>query len=226
MYSQNTENNIFIGVNTGGPVPDYIADSSNARLKPGFNAGFEKIFKRNKKISWGIKTSYDYNNLEYSQTIKNDTLIPLPMDESIKVPTYYTADIIGRMNLHNAGIGIFINYNPWEKLDVMLGGYGRFQFAGSDKGDVNVRIGEGGFFDDYIDNYDNTSNIRKTDFALLVGMDFKVINKIKLGINLTRSLTTFYKHDINSYDNRNIKMFGTYVSFRIIYITGTKNNKK
>lgn len=219
------DNGFFLGTNIGGPLPDKMADSSEAKLKPGISAGFEKIIFQRNKLSAGIVLSYDYSHLEYSQTIFNDTLMPLPFDESIKVPTYYYARVSGTMNLHYTGASLFFGYSPIKSTEIKIGGFSRYMFAGHDKGTVNVVIGEGGFFDDYNENYNNTDNIRKMDIGIFLGCEQKIYKHFSLGIKLSRSLIAFYKEDISLADDSDTDMFNTYVSFLMIYQFTIKQDK-
>jgi len=191
-YGQNTVS-VNLGMSAGGPVPNKTVMESYGKLSflPKFGLSY------NTKISedFSINNSlyYQINGASYGKKYQNDTLVPLPINESILIPTYYKAQVDGKMRLHYIQYSPHIQYNKYKPVCFTLGTYISYLHGGYDKGNVHITIGEGGFFDDIYDKYNNFNQMNKVDlgFSTYFRIDLPYESSVIIGVQ--RSLKSLFK---------------------------------
>ncbi|MBN2683064.1 MAG: PorT family protein [Bacteroidales bacterium] len=216
LFSQKYE--IRGGISYGGPLPVEMKDSSSGAPGLGMHLSSFRVFELNEK--WTIKTGIGITQkrVEYGQLFSKDTLVQLPDDEDILIPTYYKALVLGEMNLHYLDIFLLAKYKSGKWLNLSFGTYLSYLFAGYDKGTVEVIIGEGGFFDKYEEKFNNFHKIRKMDLGISLGSDFPLTKNLSLGFQINRSLLNLYtKNSAPDNSMEAPKLYHTYVNLFLGY---------
>jgi len=217
-YSQGQDIEIMAGLNYGGPLPTYAMDSTSGSPVPGFLGGISFQIKISGKLSFRPEICYSFRGVDYSQQYKKDTLVSIVINNvSGKVPSFYTANIDGGMRLHYIDVPLLLAFKI-KKTTLLFGPYLSFLIAAKDEGSVRVVIGEGGFYDDYIENYENSSIIRKLEQGFILGIHSPVYKRISIETKFSRSFFSLYKPgslpDNGKGEN---KLYNTFLHFSVCY---------
>jgi hypothetical protein len=209
--------NVWAGINYGGPLPTEVIDSSSGTPKVGISAGVSYDFPINDQFYFSPGIFYSYHGLKYSQTLRRDTLFTIEINGvSGQVPSFYTAYVDGVMGLHYINLPLLMGFKVW-KFNFLLGPYISFIIAGKDNGNVKAVVGEGGFFEDYYESFDNFSKIRKFDQGIIFGGDLPLFKSISIRTKVSRSFLTLYKPS-NAIDGPgSVKMYNTYMHLGLVY---------
>jgi hypothetical protein len=209
---------IGAGVSYGGPLPVKAIDSSNGKPKAGLMAGASFSIALGKYFTFSPALYYSFHGVDYSQSFTRDTMITVVINNhSGQVPSFYTAYVNGAMRLHYIDIPLLLNYR-YGKSQLMLGPYFSFLFAGKDVGNVRVVIGNGGFYEDQYEEYNNFYAISKVEYGIMIGSNMPIYKKLSIEIQAMRSLRSLYRPDkITDRGQRNVKMFNTFVKLGLVY---------
>ena len=217
-YSHAQEIVFGAGINYGGPIPTEPIDSASGNLLVGTNVGICLSFILNERFSFVPGLQYSFRGMDYGQVYTRDTMIDIDVNgTSAKVPSYYTADVGGKMRLHYIDIPLLIGYRFW-KIQMLLGPYVSFLLAGKDAGNVKVVIGTGGVFDDHYEDFDSYDALRKTEIGLMLGSSTNIYKNLGLEIKVTRSFCTLY--DLNKLKDNGqglVKMYSTYLQMGLTF---------
>ena len=140
-------------------------------------------------------------------------LIPGRIDT---VPSYYRADINGRMRLGYIDIPLLVNFHPTERMRIGLGLQPSLLIAGRDTGTVQVQIGDGTLFPDEYQQYDNYADMKSFALALGLQASYSFPFGLELGIKVDRSLTRQYEKGF--FEKRGFDenpMYQTQFAFRV-----------
>lgn len=216
LPAQQTSFSAIGGITYGGPLPISLSSNKSGNPLIGLVVGMQANYKLKEKLSINLQLNYSFKRLEYAANYHKDTLIPQIINNvSIRVPSYYTAYIKGNMSLHYLDLYISSAYKISKKHSIDGGIYFSYLLGGYDKGNVQVVIGEGGFYGDYFQSYNNITAINKLDMGLSLGMKTYWYKKMFTGFKITRSFKSFYN---NKFDNRgldNTKLYNTYFNLYI-----------
>lgn len=212
---------IGLGMNYGGPLPTETIDSSDGKPLVGLMAGAAISIPINDRLSFYPSIYYSFRGIEYSQSFTTDTLIEVEINETTAVvPSFYTAHVNGAMRLHYFDINLLLMYRI-KKFKLMFGPYFSLLFTGKDAGNVRVVIGHGGFFDDFEDEYNNFSAIRKVEPGLMIGSIMPIYKKLNLETRFSRSLLTLYMPGkLPDRGQGSIRMFNTFFHMALVYNLG------
>ncbi len=207
------------GLTYGGPIPEKISENSDGNPKTGFNIGIGVAYILNSKFEINSKVNYSFKGVYYSTNYKKDTIIEQVINNNtVKLNSFYTAYVNGDMSFNYIDMHILPSYKISKKITMQLGAYISYLTGGYDRGKVQVVIGEGGFFGDYFEDYDNYSKINKIDYGISLGIKSMLTEKAFWGFNVTRSLRPLYKDDI--FIRRGLeenKLYNTYVDIYVGY---------
>jgi hypothetical protein len=209
---------IGLGINYGGPLPTEAVDSASGKIIPGLTTGISFSIPFGKRFSFSPAFYYSYHGLEYSQSITQDTIITINIDNiSGQVPSFYTAYVNGNMRIHYIDIPLLLTYRI-KKFQFMIGPYFSVLIAGKDAGRVRVVIGKGGFFDDYIEDFDNFKAIRRLESGIVLGSNMPIYKKLSIEMKVSRSLFSFYRPGaLPDRGQGGGKSYNTYVYMGLIY---------
>lgn len=209
---------IGAGINYGGPLPTEKVESASGKIIPGLTAGLSFSIPLSTHFSFSPALYYSFHGLDYSQSITKDTLITIDINNiSGQVPSFYTAYVNGAMRLHYIDIPLLITYRI-KKLQFMFGPYFSVLISGKDAGRVRVVIGKGGFFDDYIEDFNNFKAIRRVESGIMLGSDMVVYKKLSIEMKVSRSFFSLYRPGaLPDRGQGGGKMFNTYFSMGMAY---------
>ena len=174
---------ISAGTNYGGALPTKMTEGSSAVIFPGAYLNLERKIKISENLSLIPSASVDFRMFNYYASEKKDTIVSAEVMGIIaNVPTYYNADISGKVRLLAAFIQLPIQYNFSRKSSLIFGIYGSALAHKSDEININVRIGEGGLLPDIDSSYNNRQNINNYDAGLQLGGRLNFENNFSLEI--------------------------------------------
>ncbi len=206
-------------VTYGGPIPEKISENSSGKPKIGYSLGIGISYKFNTKFEIQTFTNYSFKGVFYNTSYKKDTIIEQIINNNIhKLNSFYTAYVNGEMSFYYVDFFILPSFKISKKHTLQLGSYISYLAGGYDKGQVQVVIGQGGFFGDYFENYDNFSKIKKVDYGLVLGFQSALYGKIFSGFILNRSLSSLYR--VDNFIRRGLeenKLYNTYVNLYLGY---------
>ncbi len=182
------------GVLYGGPIP--IESVENTQGHPLFTPSFGSniSIEMSPLFSIEIGAQYVRKGADYKTQIKNDTIIPVEINNiTYNVPSYYTADIKGKMRLNYLQTSSSFKYKPQPDIELGFGPFVGFLLSGSDQAKIDVTIGEGGFIDNYIDNINNYADVHKIDFGLLAFYKKRIFKTFSIKLTGMRSLKKTHK---------------------------------
>lgn len=209
---------IGAGINYGGPLPTEKVDSASGKIIPGLTAGMSVSIPLSTHLSFSPALYYSYHGLDYSQNITKDTLVTINLNNiNGQVPSFYTAYVNGAMRLHYIDIPLLLTYRI-KKFHFMFGPYCSVLIAGKDAGRVRVVIGKGGFFDDYIEDFDNYKAIRRVEYGAMIGSNMPLYKNLSIETKVSRSFLSLYRPGaLPDRGQGGGKMFSTYFYMGLIY---------
>jgi hypothetical protein len=217
FFSDN--NGLKTGVIFGGPLPSKWSEEFNGYPKFGIKVGFFLDYEINGSLSIISEMNIAYKGVDFTAFLQRDTIVEVEMmGEKGTIPTYFTADIDGGMEFFYIDIPILAKYDLFGMM-TLLGGVQLSVLAGGDySGKAHVVVGEGGFYDDIIEEFDNYDQLNRFDIAVCLGGEHRITDDFRLSILATRSLLPLMQGE--SYNSKYIdtgNMYNTYISFSIMY---------
>jgi hypothetical protein len=215
--------NVGAGTNIGGALPNEKTEGSSAILFPGAYLSFGYAIPLSQRFSFNPNISIDFRMFDYFATQKKDTIVEaFVMGEIRSVPTYYQANIHGKMRLGGIYVEFPFEYRFSKRSRLSFGIYGSALPYKSDNISINVKIGEGGLLPDIDSSYNNKSNINTFDGGLSLGGSIEINDRLSLSVNAYRSLSRFYKMDAVKNDaGEDIAFYYTQVRVGIRYLVST-----
>ncbi len=217
LFSDN--NGLKSGVVFGGPLPSKWSEEFHGNPRFGFKVGFFLDYEISEAISILSEMNIAYKAVDFTAFLERDTIVEVEMMGEIgTIPTYFTADIDGGMEFFYIDIPVLVKYDLWGMM-TLLGGVQLSILVGGDySGKAHVVVGEGGFYDDIIEEFDNFSQLNRIDVAVCLGGEHQITRDLRMSILATRSLLPLIQGE--SYNSKYIdtgNMYNTYVSLSIMY---------
>jgi Outer membrane protein beta-barrel domain len=184
------------GVMLGGPIPaESDPDSSSGKLAVGPSGGAFVSYQLAERWRLQVGLAYAYKGASYQQLLRNDTLIPLQILPGVTdtVPTYYYADVHGKMGLHYLDLPILVQWRATKNMWLQFGPYFSALVGGKDAGTIDLQIGDGTIFPDTSTTFDNIQEIRRLDAGLCLGGSFELKNGLFFEMRAQRSLRGLYR---------------------------------
>jgi len=209
-----------IGANYGGALPTELDTADYGAGLPGFVAGIEYKLPIAKEFTLHAGLLYNFRQFKYGTIQKNDTVVNVQIGNTFaSVPTYYTADVQGKVISHQIDFRLPAHWNFNEKSAVLFGPYLSYVAGGSDKTVINVQIGEGSILDDVQETREGFDNINRFEFGLILGGTYHFSENLSLNIEGVRAITPFYETGYYASINEGIevKFYQTYVFVRFAY---------
>ncbi len=209
---------IGAGINFGGPLPTQVVENSEGKPIVGQNLGVSYSIPLSKRFSFSPGLYYSLHGVDYSQTFTRDTLITVVINnQSGQVPSFYTAYVTGGMRLHYIDIPLLVTYSI-GKFKLLFGPYVSVLVGGKDAGNVRVVIGNGGFIDDFHDDFNNFNAIRKVEQGLMIGSNIPIYKNLSIESRISRSFFSLYTPGkLSSMGQGDSKMFNTFFNVGLVY---------
>lgn len=184
------------GVMLGGPVPAQSnPDSSSGKLAVGPSAGAFVEYSLSERWRIHAGVAYAYKGATYQQLYRNDTLMPLEIFPGVvdTVPTYYYADVNGKMSLHYLDLPILAEWRATKRMWLQGGMYVSALLGGKDVGDIQIQIGDGQLFPDTSTTFDNIQEIQRIDVGLTLGGRYEWEQGPFIEFRAQRGLRSLYR---------------------------------
>jgi len=192
------------GTNIGGALPTVKTEGSSAKIFPGAFLAFGGEILVNEKLCFNPQLGIDFKMFDYFANQTKDTIVEAEiMGVIANVPTYYKADIHGKVRLFGLYAELPIEYRILNSTYLILGIYGSVAPYKSDLININIRIGEGGLLPDIDSSYNNKNKINNFDAGFKLGGRLILNERFSLFITAYRSMSRFYKMNAVKDENGN-----------------------
>lgn len=164
------------GVLFGGPIPNESnPDSTDGQ--PGIGPSLALVFgyQLTPRLRLTAELGYSFKAVEYARLFRKDTLVEIELLPGITdtVPSFYFADVAGKMSLHYLEIPLLLDYQIKNRWRVKGGINSSFLLGGKDLGSATIQIGQGGVFEDTTVVFDNINDIKRIDFGFVLGGSYE-----------------------------------------------------
>lgn len=210
---------LSLGTIFGGALNNENIDDAHGKPMFGGTIDFGYTYKLRENILLTPKISYEFRHFKYSAHERNDTVVKAEVGGNMaNIPTYYYADIDGKVNSGGVTVNIDAEYVFMERSSVLIGLYSSFFLFKNDYVDINVQIGEGGLLPDVDSSYNNNVNMSPYELGLNIGGKYYFSPKLSFAIIGTRALTSLYSFsEIRNEKGEEIKLFSTYAKIYLTY---------
>lgn len=221
LFAQEHAISVLAGANYGGPIPRPSSPEAQGQPKWGPQLALSYDSFLGKKTGWGAQIHWAYSSLLYSDRYRRDTVVTIQAGtQELKVPTYYTAEVDGRMRHHYIYLHLFGFYQPFPRNRIQFGPYLGYLAAADDPGNVHITIGQGGLLPDIDEPFNNSDKIHRLEFGISGGGRIFTLPRLFVGILASRSFfnmyqPAFYESTRNSQKGR---FFNTYVHVSVGYV--------
>ncbi len=218
VFSQ-TKFSLGAGTIFGGAINNETVENATGTPMFGASLDFAYRISLNNKLTILPKLSYEYRVFEYGASERKDTIVHTEvMGNMVNVPTYYQANINGKVNSGGITLNILSEYRFLNKSSFVFGIYSTFFLYKNDYVDINVRIGEGGLLPDIDSSYNNGLNMRRFEHGLSLGGKYHISDKISVSIVGTRALSSLYSiSGILNEEGEEVKFYSTYAKIFVNY---------
>jgi len=205
------------GVSYGGPIPTKATSdvSGNPTFGPFLGLYADYVISKDFHLQPNLNLSIKGINI-FGNFVK-DTLVEIDFGgQSGYIPTFYTADVQGAMNLIYLDLPVFFTYGLFDKSYMFLGAQASLLIGGEYYTDVHVVVGEGGFYDDVEEHFDMYPDVNTYDFAVCLGAAYKIFNDLAFKVYATRSFVPFNKPGTGNPDLTG-NLYNTYFMTSLVY---------
>jgi hypothetical protein len=214
-------NDFILGVNggmvIGGPIPTKSDPDFSGSLNIGPLVGIYTDYRAGKNINIQSALNISIKGLSITGYYKKDTLVEVNMGGQVgMIPTFYTADINGKMNLYYLDLPFFFTYWISGKATMFAGVQASMLVGGEYYTDVHVVVGEGGFYDDVNKRIDMYPDIRRFDLSLCLGGGYKIFSDLTFKLYGTRSFIPFNKPGTGD-PSKTGNLYNTYFITSLVY---------
>lgn len=194
--SDNLSVGVRAGILYGGPIPnEFNPDSSDGQPGIGPSLALTLRYHLSQRVRLMTEIGYSHKSVEYGRLFRKDTLVPIELLPGIMdtVPSFYYADVSGKMSLHYLEIPLLVEYQVSNRVLVRGGLNSSILLGGKDEGSAVIQIGEGGIFEDTTIVFDNINDINRIDLGVTLGGVFHFGKGWYMEIRGYRSLRDLYQ---------------------------------
>ena len=184
------------GVIYGGPIPNEV-DPDSSEGAPGLGPSLAATFsyQLTPRLRLSAEVGFSLKSVEYGRLFRQDTLVPIELLPGIvdTVPSFYYADVTGKMGLYYLEIPILADYQIRERWRLQGGINTSVFVGGKDEGQAEIQIGEGGIFEDRTFEFENSEDINRVDFGFVLGSAYEFPTGFWIGVRGYRSIRDLYR---------------------------------
>jgi hypothetical protein len=185
----------FGGINFGAPIGKLENATGSPAVGPYAGVGWS--LQPNDKIYFVFNALYSFKGGKYAQDVDKDTTIKTTIfGQEGFVDTYFNAKTQGNINFHYLEFPISLYFNIFPKINVGLGFYGAYLFAGRDYGTVAITVGDGSIesFNTLVE-FDNfkEKNTRRLDYGLNLNLEYNIFKNLNFDFILSKGLPSIYQ---------------------------------
>jgi hypothetical protein len=166
---------------------------------------------------------YSYKGAKFSTPTSGDTIYKYntitPTDTiPSEVHTFYSGWVDGKFDNRYIDIPLYASYKLSSRFQLLFGGYVAYLIKGSNTGSADVQVGDPAHPFTYVEDepFDQSSELSKFDYGVLLGTTYNTKHRINFGLSLTTGLKSIYKKNYKYIDGavRNVYL-QTFVQFRL-----------
>jgi hypothetical protein len=207
------------GLNIGTPVG---AAEKGAKGSLGVGPLIGMYFAYDLGNNWALHGEflYSYKGSSFDTPVSGDTIYKYVVNDTIpsEVHTNYRGNVEGKFDNRYLDIPLYASYTLSERFFLMFGGYVSYLLRGKNSGSADVEVGDprSPFTTVEDEPFDQSGEINKWDYGLLVGSTYMTKHRLNLGVSLTTGLRSIYRKNYKYIDGvvRNLYL-QTFVQFRI-----------
>ncbi|OGU38785.1 MAG: hypothetical protein A2X61_15325 [Ignavibacteria bacterium GWB2_35_12] len=220
-FSDDTFNyGLMGGVVFGGPIPVNNAQNYDGSPLFGPYLGMYFNFKLSDNFCLRPEISMAIKGVEYTAEYRRDTIVETEVNGQLGwIPTFYNVHITGDMSLVYLDVPVFLSYNLAGSTTMYFGCQASFLLGGSHPTKIRVVVGEGGFYDDHLEERDSYNNVRPFDFGVCLGGSQQITEDLTFTFYGTRSFIPLYRAGtMQSEDINTGNLYNTYFVGSITYL--------
>ena len=210
------------GLNIGTPVG---AAEKGATGSLGVGPMIGMYFEYDMGSRWSIHGEflYSYKGAKFNTPVSGDTVYRYntitPTDTiPSEAHTIYNGWVDGKFDNRYIDIPLYASYGLGKRFRLMFGGYVSYLIKGNNTGSADIEVGDPNhpFTTVYDEPFDQSSELSKFDYGLLLGTTYTTKRRINFGVSLTTGLKSIYKQNYKYIDGavRNVYL-QTFVQFRL-----------
>ncbi len=226
MYAQEMEFGLKGGLNIGTPVG--VAEKG-AKGSVGVGPLIGMYFSYDLGTRWILNGEflYSYKGASFHTPTSGDTIYKYntitPTDTiPSEAHTSYRGWVDGKFDNRYIDIPLYVSYKLSRRFLLNFGGYVSYLVSGKNTGTADIEVGDpkSPFTNVTDEPFDQSHELNKWDYGLMLGTTYVTGRRINLGLSLTTGLTSIYRKNYKYIDGvvRNMYL-QTYVQFSIL-----KNN--
>lgn len=205
------------GMVVGGPIPTKSNPDLSGSLTIGPHVGVYADYRTSNLFSIESSLNFAIKGVTISGRIRRDTIVEVNIGgQSGYIPTFYTADITGKMSLQYLDLPVMLSYNLTKNSNVFIGGQASLLVGGEYATEANVVVGEGGFYDDVYEKSDMYDDISRYDLSICIGGAYRIFRSFTFKFYGTRSIIPFNKPGTGDPETTG-NLYNTYFITAIVY---------
>lgn len=224
--TQDLDYGVKAGLNIGTP---YMKPEKGASGTPGIGPLFGVFSKYYLSDKWAIHLElfYSAKGSNFKTPVSGDTLYERTWhigppnggyDTTTKIPTIYEGTVEGSYGNRYLDIPLLLSYRVGKKMLLMFGPQFSYLLKGKNTGDADIIVGdpESPFTKVNDEPFDQSHELNRWDYSILIGTQYEGKKLFNLGISLTTGLGSIYNKNYKYLDKavRNIYL-QAYLGFRI-----------
>ncbi len=222
VLSQDLDLGAKIGANIGTP---YMKPEKGATGSLGIGPllGVFSKYYLNDRLAVHFEVLYSQKGAKFDTPVEGDTLVTQyvdPNDSSkyMEKSLKYHGRVNGSYNNQYIDLPIFLSYRYSKRFSAMIGLQFSYLIKGENKGTADILVGdpEAPFIPINDVDFDQSHELNRWDYSILIGTQYEGKKLFNLGISLTTGLGSIYKQNYKYLDKvvRNIYL-QAYLGFKI-----------
>jgi hypothetical protein len=211
------------GLNIGTPIGAAEKGASGS-LGVGPMIGMYFAYDLGSKWALHGEFLYSYKGAKFNTPVSGDTIYQYyaitPAGDSISAEanTIYRGTVDGKFDNRYIDIPLYASYALSKRFRLTFGGYVSYLIKGTNTGSADVEVGDPNYpFTTVNDEpFDQSSELSKVDYGLLLGTTYMTKHRLNFGVSVTTGLKSIYKKNYKYIDGvvRNVYL-QTFVQFRL-----------
>ena len=211
------------GLNIGTPV-GVAEEGASGSLGVGPMIGMYFAYNLGGKWTLHGEFLYSYKGSKFTTPVSGDTIYQYhavtPDGDSIpaEANTIYRGMVDGKFDNRYIDVPLYASYELSRRFRLLFGGYVSYLVSGYNAGYADVEVGDPNYPFTTVEDepFDQSSELSKFDYGLLVGSTYLTKHRLNFGISATMGLKSIYKKNYKYIDGvvRNVYL-QTFVQFRL-----------
>lgn len=223
VNAQDMDFGIKGGLNIGTPIG---AAEKGASGSLGVGPMLGMYFAYDLGSKWAIHGEflYSYKGAKFHTPVSGDTIYQYyavtPAGDSIpaEANTIYRGTVDGKFDNQYIDVPLYASYELSRRFRLTFGGYFSYLIEGKNTGSADVEVGDPNYPFTTVEDepFDQSSELSKFDYGLLLGTTYMTKHRLNFGVSVTTGLKSIYQQNYKYIDGivRNVYL-QTFVQFRL-----------